>query len=151
MGEYKKIIIDFKSDIICNFLEYKENYCSILIADFDGKVGFGSSGKNDADYMYHRLGEHILYIFPFAILFDLRDLEYEYGNSILKIFDAVTDINFSDVENLIPRVLLLSDKCIYGLSTLIGFDVNNLPEWIFTDYDKALNYSVKKAIDYSDA
>lgn len=59
-----------------------------LVIKFSGSYGYGSAGYGDAMYMIAIRNYLVNCIFPYAIVFDLRELSYEWGNNIWDLFEC---------------------------------------------------------------
>lgn len=59
-----------------------------LVIKFSGSYEYGSAGYGDAMYMIAIRNYLVNCIFPYAIVFDLRELSYEWGNNIWDLFEC---------------------------------------------------------------
>jgi hypothetical protein len=57
-----------------------------LVIKFSGSYGYGSAGNGDAIYMIAIRDYLVNCTLPSAIVFDLRELSYEWGNAIWDLF-----------------------------------------------------------------
>ena len=71
-----------------------------LVIKFSGSYGYGSAGYGDAMYMIAIRDYLVNCIFPYAIVFDLRELSYEWGDNIWDMFRCDE-----------PFATLVSDRC----------------------------------------
>ena len=108
-----------------------------LVLKFSGVYGVGSAGNDDAALM--RIITHAATStwLSQAAVFDLRELAYEWGDSIWKVFGR--GIETSGVEGL-PCALVVSDLCRRGFSSCAGF----VPP-MFDDLDSAIAFVTKPA------
>src|SRR5579862_5459896 len=82
-----------------------------LVLKFSGDYGIGTAGNGDAAYM-RIVTRAAVSAWPCdAVVFDLRDMTYWWGNSIWGLFG--NSIPPSGVEAL-PRALVVSDLCRRG-------------------------------------
>jgi hypothetical protein len=79
--------------------------------------GVGPAGNGDADFMRVVTRAALSAWHSHAVVFDLRELAYEWGNAIWAVFGR--GIPCSGVEGL-PCALVVSDLCRGGFSTCRG-------------------------------
>src|SRR5436309_6487075 len=85
----------------------------ILVLEFSGTHGEGTAGNDDAEYM-RVITQAALSLWDIhAVVFDLRELRYCWGNGIWDVFRR------SGAEQY-PRGLVVSDLCRDGFSTCAG-------------------------------
>lgn len=118
-------------------LEYDVSYyplkvkpeTSALVVSFSGEYGWGSGGIYDALFMI-AVTEVALQGSPFGslLILDLRKLKYEWGNTILDIFNKG-----------VPLLVVVSDLNREGFTSLMGTMLNTRPsEWLFESFDLAV-------------
>ena len=115
---------------VCHFVP--ENLHALVLA-FTGDVPDGSAGYNDSRYMAFITGQFVGLSLPDCVVFDLRELTYTFGDSLIGLPQAV----YGEFENL-PCIFVASEKCWAGLTTLLaprGADTSN---FLFDDLDAAL-------------
>jgi hypothetical protein len=88
-----------------------------LFLKFSGVYGVGAAGKGDAEFMRVITRAATLAWHCRAVVFDLRELAYEWGNSIWEVFGP--GVQPSSVEGL-PCALVVSDLCRGGFSNCRG-------------------------------
>jgi hypothetical protein len=88
-----------------------------LVLRFAGTYGVGSAGNGDADFMRVITFASTSAWHCHAVVFDLRELVYEWGNPIWGVFGR--GVELSGVEGL-PCALVVSDLCRGGFSTCRG-------------------------------
>ena len=121
------------------------NYFDILTIKYSGKYRIGSAGNGDAQYMYAK-GEYGLNCFrPSAVILDLSEIEYEWGD----MMDLVFDIGSNQYVNAeFPIALIIGEKCSEAIGTLIhGIDSKELAtteEWIFDNFELAWTFVEEK-------
>jgi hypothetical protein len=91
----------------------KHNPTALLLR-FVGTFGVGSAGNKDADFMRVITGAAISAWRCHAVVFDLRELAYVWGNGIWDVFRD--GVQTSGVKRL-PCALVVSDLCRRGFST----------------------------------
>lgn len=129
-----EIQIEEATEVNCLFYEHKEE--NILLIKIVGKCSKGSSGENYGQYLYQSIGLSLLKFKPNAVLIDMQDLEYQYGNRILDVFQICSDVRIFD-EDPILTSFVLSDKNRIGLSSLLQFDPENPKSPIYYDFTLA--------------
>lgn len=99
---------------------------TILWAAYKGIYGHGSSGNADAEIMFRELAAAYFTINPITIVLDLRELEYTWGNTILKVINFFNEVGRGDEENEKKVIYLLSEKNSEGILGLVGNDRSKL-------------------------
>lgn len=109
---------------------------NILIVKFSGVYGLGSAGNGDAQYMNACLNmAKSLYDYR-ALIIDLTQLDYQWGDMIDQIFPKTTDDY--DIE-----VMVIGKKCQKAIHSLIEMDWDNdeaLRSRLFKNIDDAVAY-----------
>lgn len=103
-----------------------------LVLKFSGVYGVGSAGNGDAAFMRVITRAATSGWRCHAAVFDLRELGYEWGDSIWGVFGR--GIEPSGVESL-PCALVVSDLCRGGFSTCSG-----LVPPMFDDLESAIAF-----------
>lgn len=103
-----------------------------LVLKFSGTYGYGSGGNRDAAFMRAITLAAISAWDAGAVIFDLRELDYEWGNDIWDVFGDSSIPPFTLEE---PQALIVSDRCRKGFSTCTGM----VPE-MFDDIESAIAY-----------
>ena len=111
--------------------------CMALVLKFSGVYGIGSAGNGDAEFMQVITCAASAAWRSHAVVFDLRDLAYEWGDAIWRVFGR--GIEPSGVEGL-PCALVVSDLCRGGFSTCAGI----VPP-MFDDLDSAIAFVAEPA------
>lgn len=90
-----------------------------LILEFSGKYGYGSGGNDDAAYVEAIKSMWLSVSFVQALVFDLRQMEYEFGNSIWNVFKWWPETTFDEGRPATRHLtaLVVSDLCRPGFST----------------------------------
>jgi hypothetical protein len=126
-------------------LQYRVSTCALggkhnpmaLVLKFSGAYGVGSAGNGDADFMRVITCAATSAWHSHAVVFDLRELSYEWGNSIWGVFGR--GIQSSGVEGL-PCALVVSDLCRGGFSKCAG-----LVPAMFDDLESAIAFVAEPA------
>ncbi|MBK7885261.1 MAG: hypothetical protein IPJ81_16890 [Chitinophagaceae bacterium] len=109
------------------------NYLNILVIKYAGVYGVGSGGNSDATFMFAKAAFAIAAIEPFAIIIDLTDLKYVWGDQLEMIFNIQK-----------PMALIVGEHCQEAIGTLIhGIESIEPPttiSWIFDNLEDAWNY-----------
>jgi hypothetical protein len=126
-------------------LQYRIFSCSLggkhhakaLVLKFSGVFGDGSEGNGDGDFMLAITRAATLVWHSNAVVFDLRELTYEWGDSIWRIFGR--GIEPSGTEGL-PCALVISDLCRGGFSTC-----QSIVPRMFDDLESAIGFVGEQA------
>lgn len=114
-------LIEHRFDELSN-LEYRvflgvlegEHNRTALVLKFTGTYGIGSAGRRDADFM-QAITEAALAAWRCdAVIFDLREMAYEWGDDIWRVFGH--GLGYSAISDL-RQALIVSDLCRGGFST----------------------------------
>lgn len=143
MDKFKSIEIQLPEliNVQCSFKEHSEE--NILWVSLSGACSKGSQGENYGAYFYQKIGLSLLSIQPTAVLIDLQNLEYEYGDRILALFQVFTDIKIFGEDNIITA-FVLSDKNKFGLSSILKFNIANPKPPLFYKLDQAYAYVLEE-------
>ena len=110
-----------------------------LILAFSGTYRIGSEGNGDATYMVGIRRAAMAAWHADALVYDLRELRYEWGNAIWALFQG----GFGDGDlRGIPSALVISDLCHDGFSSRCA----QVPPK-FSDLDLALQHVEKEAVE----
>jgi hypothetical protein len=141
MAKLEQVTLESLSDIHCTFFTGihagKPYERRILVTRFVGTYRIGSGGNPDATYMVAVGNAGVEAFNPDALIIDLADLSYEWGDEM----DCVFNIGES---RKIPVGLVVGEKCRHAIGTLC-FGVNSTTDpcekaWIFDALDGAWNY-----------
>ncbi len=126
---------------------------SVLVVTFAGEYPDGSLGNKRADYMKAVAVYGLASFDPDAVVLDFRDLSYRWGNSLLGVFQVISQ--FCDQERepdepYFPVAIAASEKCMPGLSSLLVPADMDKPENLFENLDAAILYARKKAREWLD-
>lgn len=69
--------------------EVEELICSILEVQFVGEYRWGSAGNPDAAMMVQVLSGLLARVEPDVVLLDVSQLRYEWGNSLLRVYELI--------------------------------------------------------------
>ena len=106
-------------------IEYRLYTCDItvnrrasaMVIAFSGTFGEGSAGNNDGVFM-RMITHSALSVWRVqAVVFDLRELDYNWGDKIFEVFG--NGIEPSGVENL-PFATVISDRCRPGFASCMS-------------------------------
>ncbi|MEO9572206.1 MAG: hypothetical protein ABJH82_00445 [Polaribacter sp.] len=138
-------------NISCTYFSPKEKLLDnidVLIASFKGIYPEGSLGKNHATYISKKVISGLIDFDPEVIILDFRELTYNWGNSILSVFQEIKA--FKDGENLpeepaFPILVLVSERSKNGIiSLLTPATSNTIPNYIFEDINKVIKEAEKR-------
>lgn len=127
----------------------------VLIVSFSGNYPNGSLGKNHAKFIATKTITGLINFDPDAVILDFRELEYNWGNNILDVFEHISflkDSENSENEPNFPVLVLVSEKSKNGILSLLKLtDTKELPNWISEDLNFAIENAIKKGkywLDY---
>jgi hypothetical protein len=90
-----------------------KHHATAMVLKFSGTYGVGSDGNGDADFMHVITLAALSAWHCHAVVFDLRELSYEWGNAIWGVFGRAARSFGEDL----PCALVVSDLCRGGFST----------------------------------
>ena len=151
MHQLNEIVVKNPVDLSCSFFskEQKENdKIDVLIVSFFGKCLEGSAGRNHGNFIARKTIEGLMVFDADVIVLDFREMNYTYGNSLLKVFQDISqfkDAGNNEDEPEFPIIVVTSSKSKSGvLSLLMPANSNEIPDWHFEDIDKAIDVATEK-------
>ncbi|KYG80004.1 hypothetical protein AWW67_11925 [Roseivirga seohaensis] len=129
------------TEITCDIHDHKEE--SILWVEIKGKCSHGSQGEHYGKFLYQKIGLALLTFQLLAILIDMRELEYSYGDRIINLFQIFKDVVIYPEEGFITS-FVLSDKNRFGLSSLMKIDLEEAESDFHLDLNSAYNHLIKR-------
>lgn len=119
----------------------------VLIVRFDGEYPSGSQGNQHGKFINEQTLYAIHVFDPSCLIIDFRQLSYQWGNTLLGMFQDISQ--FKDAGNcpndpVYPVLIMGSDLCRDGLFSLCGVK-DNQPDWYFEDLDACIETAIKKA------
>ena len=122
---------DIKYRVLIYELGDEGDELEAAVLQFSGAYGYGSLGNGDAIYMIAIRDFIVELVNPCALIFDLRELQYEWGNAIWAMFQCAE----------LPFATIVSDKCS-------GFQTCGVAEPMFEALDPALVHLQPLAMAY---
>ncbi|MCE5170818.1 hypothetical protein LQV63_16050 [Paenibacillus profundus] len=124
-------------------------YNDIMALQFKGNYGYGSKGNCDAAYMKAVATAALSVWEPTALIIDLSELTYEWGDRLEEIFYIGTH-QYDDTP--FPTALVVGPDCEEGIRTLL-WGVHSAKsvheaDWVYTDMQSALEYAERKMREY---
>jgi hypothetical protein len=143
---------EIKPDAInCKYFTPKEELIDkidVLIVSFFGEYPYGSLGKKHGTYISKKTISGIIDFNPEAIILDFRELTYNWGNSLLAVFQDIEQIKNAgndEGEPNFPILIVTSNKSKKGvLSLLTPATSNSVPDFIFEDLNAAIKEAEKR-------
>ena len=118
----------------CPFKE--KSYLDAIVVAFYGEYGFGSAGNEDAHFMTAIIKAALAAWVPQALIIDLRQMTYEWGDLIARAIDAGAG-QYYDAP--FPTAIVISDRNREGLTSLISQELFADPEkWLFDSLETAM-------------
>jgi len=126
----------------------------VLTIEFSGDYPEGSQGNKHGEYIAAMglLGASIFD--PWAIILDFRNLNYRWGNTLLKVFQDLS--RFMDAENQpgepeFPVIVVTSEKSRGGILSLLTPNGAMEPSWHFNNIEAAIKAAFEAAQQWIDA
>src|SRR5688572_14953316 len=94
-----------EKNVKVEFFKYEEK--SIMLVRLIGALPEGSKARPDCDYMNQQLSINLLAMRPISLLFDMSQLKYTFGNSLIDAMSPLFELQI--FENKYSIAFLLSD------------------------------------------
>jgi hypothetical protein len=105
------------------------NYSDVLIVTVRGQTGIGCKSNTDAGYIEAMTRAALCIMRPAALILDFRKFEYEWGDLLCATLSA-GDQQY--VDSSFPTVVVASELCCDGLTSLIGDEMLAKPDdWLY--------------------
>jgi hypothetical protein len=145
MYQLSEIQKEKPTNIDCKYFSPKEKLkdnIDVLVVSFYGEYPNGSKGKKHATFISDKVISGLINFDPDAIILDFRELHYSWGNSLLGVFQNISqfkDAGNEEGEPEFPAIILTSEKSKNGLlSLLTPATSKEIPDFIFEDEKDAL-------------
>jgi hypothetical protein len=89
-----------------------------MLARFEGNYRHGSQGNGDGLFMAATLAAHFAVLEPFCIVLDLRELNYEWGNTILKAINFFFEYGRDESEVKRPVIVVATGTTRQAINEL---------------------------------
>lgn len=155
MYDIKEVTLEKPQDLNVSYLkaDFPEKKVDVLIVKVEGVYPDGSLGNKHAQYLKVMTLKGLFAFDPISLLLDFSELKYNWGNSLLGVFQDVSSIMDREREKeepYFPLSILVSDKSKGGLLSLWGVTEDKMPDNMFESFDKALEYTSQKAVEWMD-
>lgn len=124
---------------------------TILVASFEGEYPDGSRGNKHGAYIATSVLCGLSAFDADCLILDFRNLSYRWGNTMLRVFQDVTqfkDAGGDPGEPPFPIVVVTSVKSRAGFLSLVTPSGRPSPDWHFDEMDSAVQYGVKKSNEW---
>lgn len=156
MYELKEQAYERPSGIDCKFYmpdQSRTDSTDILVVSFSGVYPDGSLGNKHGFYIALQTMFGVHAFDPDCIILDFRNLEYRWGNTLLKVFQDISDVKDSgknEEEPFFPVLAVTSQKCEAAFLSLVTPSGHPKPDWCFNNIDQAIEIGVRKAKEWLD-
>lgn len=141
-----KINIENETDIKCDILI--DNECKMIISKFEGDYRIGSKGNTDGLFIFSKIVScYFLYESIAVVLYDLRKLNYTYGNTLLKALNFFEEIGRDNEEKQKKIFIVASKENKSSIEELLKMKINK-DYLLLEDYDEAIKKSLSEASKY---
>lgn len=142
---FAKIKIDESTAIKSNIF-INDEY-NMILASFEGDYLLGSKGNFDGLYIFSKLvSSYFLFDTISVILLDFRNLNYTYGNTLLKSLNFFEEIGRDEQEKNKMIFIVISKENLNPILSLLNMKTNK-NHTLYDDYDLAIKdclYYAKK-------
>ena len=149
--ELKRRNLDNPNGIECAFFTCSmgradDDYSGIiLVVAFKGVCGIGSANNSDATFMAAMIKAGIEAWSPDALVLDLRELDYRWGDMMSKVLGAGEYSMFKQVINGdgeanqdLPTAVVISDLNREGLTSLVEMEMfAKTQDWLCESWEAA--------------
>jgi hypothetical protein len=109
-------------------------HLSVMIIEFSGECGYGSSSNADASFMEGMMAAGFRAWNPSCCILDLRKLKYEWGDMMCSLFNPPHElISLTEEEVEYPFAVVISDLNREGLTSLVSQEMSEDPATILFD------------------
>lgn len=122
----------------------------VLVISFSGSYGYGSRGNADATFIVAKTMAGLAAYEPCCLILDFQEMSYEFGNSILRVWQEVAEYRDYD-DTAFPVLVVTSDLCHAGISSLFeAFKLKKSPS-LFQDIERAIAAGERAARAFLDS
>ncbi|MCP4218790.1 MAG: hypothetical protein GY765_29430 [bacterium] len=156
MFKLKELHVEAPEGLSCKYFMTEREQTEkmdILIVSFFGSYPDGSMGSEHAGYIACMAMHGLVAFNPDCIILDFREMEYRWGNSLLKVFQDISqykDEGKEQDEPCFPVVAVTSDKCRASFLSLVTPMNSQEPSWHFGNMTNAIKYATKAAVEWLD-
>lgn len=143
----KRLSLSELSTLKCDFLEYSDAG-HVLVVKFTGEYGVGSLGNGDGTYIAAQTLAGAIAFSPGAILIDFSEMSYEWGNTLLLVFQEIAQHFHEEGEVDLPVHVLAGEKSEAALRSLMS--IQDDAEWFHLDLEEAVRCAQKAASAWLD-
>lgn len=93
---------------------------SIMVADISGNYRHGSEGNPDGMYLYSVIVSHYFVLEPVSVILDIRRLDYQWGNTLLKSLNFFLETGRDDEERARIIIIVASVENKTAVSELLN-------------------------------
>jgi hypothetical protein len=123
------------------------NHRTVLVVSYGGIYPDGSRGNAHGRFIAVS-AVHGLHAFDAdCVILDLRDLSYQWGNTLLQVFQDISqfkDCGGEPREPTFPVAVVTSEKCQVAFLSLVTPTGKSAPAWHFDNFDEAIRYATAK-------
>lgn len=141
----------------CKFYQRERNgtdKIDVLIVSFFGDYPKGSLGNEYGSFIARKAIEGLMSFSVEALILDFREMNYTYGNTLLKVFQDIyqyMDAGNDDDDPIFPIFVVMSDENRAGiLSLLTPVGSESIPDFCFDDMDEAIAKATEKGAYWLD-
>jgi hypothetical protein len=136
MLNYTEIQLEaIKSDVTCKC--YVDDTERILVAEISGTCRNGAIGGFDITKAVSLIASYYSWIEPSALILDLTNFEYTFGNSIYKLLNITAFLGRDDIEKNIPFTIVFSKENSEVIFNSINISEHLIGKKYFFDVDDA--------------
>ena len=152
MKRLKRLRVEDLSQLQCEWhmSHDEESRTDVLVVSFSGVFGTGSAGNGDASYMQAMTLSALAGYSCEAIVVDLQQLDYRWGDALLSVFQDIYQFKNDPGEPSFPAVVVTSESCRLALLSLCGVSEVDAA-WHFRDREQAIAAAHQKAKEWLDA
>lgn len=126
----------------------------VLVVSFTGDYPDGSRGNQHGHYIASMTLLGLSAFEPWCVVLDFREMSYRWGNTLLKVFQDVSqfmDAGNEPGEPSFPVIVVTSDKCRTGFLSLVTPSDGAEPSWHFDSIEGGLEAAFTMANEWIDA
>lgn len=145
----KQLNLDELSHLRYSYSKTQEN--SVLIGSFSGSYGIGSLGNGDGIFISAVTLAGLAAFEGGCLVLDFSNMDYKWGNTLLKVFNDVSQYMNEPDAPAFPIIVVTSDRSRDAFLSLVGSTEEGAKEWHFQNMAEAIEAAQSAAQHWYDS
>lgn len=140
--------------LTCRFLlaeRAQTDRMTVLVVAFEGEYPDGSLGNAHGHFIAAQALHGLHALDADCVVLDFRGMTYRWGNTLLQVFQDISQLKDSESEPgkpPFPVLAVTSEKSRAAFLGLVTHSGKTAPPWHFDDIDAAIAYGARKAKEW---